>query len=201
MKTCDTKERLLNTAHDLIWTQSYGSVGVEEICRRAGIQKGSFYHFFPSKMDLAVAAIDAKWEEIRPVIDEIFSPDAPPLRRLMDYCEFSCKKQKELKKQFGFIPGCPLVSLGSEQGPRQKKVQEKVRQMLDRHREYFETAIRDAQALGQIPEGDPKARADRLFSHYLGVMTRARITNDITVLRELKEAFLTLLGAREEAAV
>jgi len=53
-KTCETKEKLLQVGFDLIWDSSYGSVSVDDICRRAGINKGSFYHFFPSKADLVV---------------------------------------------------------------------------------------------------------------------------------------------------
>jgi len=43
-----TKQKLLETAMELIWVSSYGSVGVDDICKRAGVSKGSFYHFFPS---------------------------------------------------------------------------------------------------------------------------------------------------------
>ena len=45
----NTKQRLLDTAIELIWEQSYGAVSVDHICERAGAQKGSFYHFFQSK--------------------------------------------------------------------------------------------------------------------------------------------------------
>ena len=53
-KTCETKEKLLQVGFDLIWDSSYGSVSVDDICTRAGIHKGSFYYFFPSKADLVV---------------------------------------------------------------------------------------------------------------------------------------------------
>ena len=46
---------------ELIWEQSYGSVSVDVICERAGARKGSFYHFFPSKSDLAAVAIEDHW--------------------------------------------------------------------------------------------------------------------------------------------
>ena len=55
-RTSDAKEKLLRVAFDLIWEQSYGAVSVDDICERANVKKGSFYYFFPSKSDLAVAA-------------------------------------------------------------------------------------------------------------------------------------------------
>jgi len=41
-----TKDKLLQVAFDLLWDNSYGSVSVGDICERAGVNKGSFYHFF-----------------------------------------------------------------------------------------------------------------------------------------------------------
>ncbi len=60
-KPSDTKEKLLQVAFDLIWNQSYGSVSVDHICERARVNKGSFYHFFASKSDLAVEAYEENW--------------------------------------------------------------------------------------------------------------------------------------------
>jgi TetR/AcrR family transcriptional regulator, transcriptional repressor for nem operon len=71
-KSSDTKEKLLQVAFDLIWNQSYGSVSVDQICERARLNKGSFYHFFPSKSDLAVEAYEEHWREKQPEMDRIF---------------------------------------------------------------------------------------------------------------------------------
>jgi TetR/AcrR family transcriptional repressor of nem operon len=48
-RTSDAKERLIEAMIELIWTGSYGSTSVDQICERAGVKKGSFYHFFESK--------------------------------------------------------------------------------------------------------------------------------------------------------
>ncbi|UCD12029.1 MAG: helix-turn-helix transcriptional regulator [Nitrospinaceae bacterium] len=43
----DAKQRILDSARGLIYSRSYAGVGVQEICKHAGVKKGSFYHFFP----------------------------------------------------------------------------------------------------------------------------------------------------------
>ena len=53
-----SKTKLLETAIDMIWASSYGSVSVDDICAKAGVNKGSFYYAFKSKSDLAVAAFE-----------------------------------------------------------------------------------------------------------------------------------------------
>src|SRR6266852_4586261 len=62
-RTGAAKEKLLAVAFDLIWNNSYGAVSVDQICARARVNKGSFYYYFPSKADLAVAAYEAFWQK------------------------------------------------------------------------------------------------------------------------------------------
>ena len=40
MSVIETRERLLETALELIWQSNYSSVGVNEICKQAGVTKG-----------------------------------------------------------------------------------------------------------------------------------------------------------------
>ena len=47
-RTSDAKERLMAAALDLTWEESYGAITIDDICRRAGVKKGSFYYFFES---------------------------------------------------------------------------------------------------------------------------------------------------------
>ena len=63
----------------LIWESSYGSISVDDICKRAGVNKGSFYYAFKSKSDLAAAAFEDHWNKKRGLMDEIFSSQVPPL--------------------------------------------------------------------------------------------------------------------------
>lgn len=82
----DAKERLMSSAIDLIWEDSYGSVTIDDICKRADVRKGSFYYFFPGKAELAVAAIESMWEsEWKPFLDRNFPVDQEPLERFNRY--------------------------------------------------------------------------------------------------------------------
>ncbi|WP_303983745.1 TetR/AcrR family transcriptional regulator [Dongia mobilis] len=48
--------KLLDAAMRVIRERGYGASSVDEICAAAGVTKGAFFHHFPSKEDLAVAA-------------------------------------------------------------------------------------------------------------------------------------------------
>jgi TetR/AcrR family transcriptional regulator, transcriptional repressor for nem operon len=194
-----TRQRLLETAVELIWNNSYGSVGVDDICKRAKVQKGSFYHFFPSKADLAVAAFDCHWEQMQPAKDRYFAADIAPLDRIEGFCNFIYQAQTQKKKESGKVLGCLFTSTGSELSTQDKKIRLKIKEMSARNCELFEKAIRDAQKLGQVPPCDAAEKAQELYAFLMGVFVQAKIEDNAELFRRLKPAFFRLLGVKEAA--
>src|SRR4051812_41402645 len=113
-RTSDARERLVQATIDLIWTASYGAVGVDAICERAGVKKGSFYHFFTGKDELVVAALDAHRQSRREVFDRIFSSSSPPLDRLATYLHHVFERQTAIREKYGRVLGCFHNSVGTE---------------------------------------------------------------------------------------
>lgn len=54
----ETRARLVESAVRLFLRQGYAASSVEDICREAGVTKGSFFHHFPNKETLAAAAVE-----------------------------------------------------------------------------------------------------------------------------------------------
>jgi TetR/AcrR family transcriptional regulator, transcriptional repressor for nem operon len=85
----DSRTRILNAALYVIRAKGYSAARVEDICESAGLTKGSFFHHFSSKEDLALAAA----EHFSEFAESIFSA-APyhlpedPLDRLLGYVDF-----------------------------------------------------------------------------------------------------------------
>lgn len=52
-----TRDRLLQAALHCFAEQGYDQAGVAEICQRAGVSKGAFYHHFASKQELFLALL------------------------------------------------------------------------------------------------------------------------------------------------
>src|SRR4249920_873235 len=97
-RTSDADERLKDAALALIWEESYGAVTIDDICNRAEVKKGSFYYFFDSKAELAVAALEKMWAtEWKPNLDATFSSSVEPLTRLTNYLSSFYPKQLEAK--------------------------------------------------------------------------------------------------------
>jgi len=191
----ETKQKLLETALDLIWEHSYGSVSVDDICKRAGILKGSFYHFFHSKSDLAVATLESYWDHFRrPQLDQIFSPQVPPMERLKKYGEQVYQNQKVRFDKSGRVCGCPINSLGSELSSQDEKIRLKSQEISDRVRTYFESALRDAKREGSWQGKDIAGKALELYSLITGTLLQARIHNNLDMIKGVKPAMMRLLG-------
>jgi TetR/AcrR family transcriptional repressor of nem operon len=203
-RVSDARQRLMEAVKELIWTGSYGSTTIDQICDKAGVKKGSFYYFFESKVELAVVAIEEDWKQRRPELDAIFSPTLPPLERLRKYCEFGYRFQSEICKKYGCVLGCPLFSVGAEVSTQEDhRLQQKIQEILEYKRRYLETAIRDAHAAGLANAPDPVTKSRILFAYYQGLQTQARIQNSLEVLKDAMPGTLDLLGVknREEVAV
>jgi TetR/AcrR family transcriptional regulator, transcriptional repressor for nem operon len=85
----ESKTRLLNAALHVIRAKGYSATRIEDICDAAHLTKGSFFHHFKSKEELALAAAD-HWCAVS---GSLFAsapyrtlPD--PLDRLLAYVDF-----------------------------------------------------------------------------------------------------------------
>jgi len=201
-RVSDAKPRLLQATLDLVWTRSYGAVTVDDICEAAGVKKGSFYYFFKSKDELVAAALDRKWEEIRPEFDSIFSASRPALERLRLAFEHIYLRQKELRAKHGCVLGCPFSSVGSEVIAADKTLRASVQRMIQGKQRYIESALRDLQAEGLLGEGqDPSVLARQVYAYIEGVLAQARIGDDLETLKGAFTGAVRLLGIRPPAAV
>src|SRR3954463_10625682 len=106
-----TRDRLVRTAARLFLARSYAGVGVNEICAEAHVQKGSFYHFFPSKSDLAIAVIDHHAAAMWALLETHERAARGPLNKLRATAAVVDVVQHGLVKAFGRVVGCPLGNL------------------------------------------------------------------------------------------
>jgi len=197
-RTSDSRQRLMDAAHALIWGYSYGAVTIEAICDRARVKKGSFYYFFDSKADLAVAAINAWWEERRALMGVIFAPEVPPLERISRYLAFVVERQLQVHQETGQVLGCPLFTLGSEISTQDERLRSLVQEILLTGARLFEAAIREAQLAGEIDKTNVSLKARQLWGFYEGTLTRSRIENNPELLHNLVSDALELVGARTQ---
>jgi TetR/AcrR family transcriptional repressor of nem operon len=84
----ESKTRLLDAALRVIRAKGYSATRVEDVCEAAGLTKGSFFHHFDSKEELALAAVDYWSEGTSAVFDAApYHARAGALERLLAYVD------------------------------------------------------------------------------------------------------------------
>lgn len=190
-----TRHRLLEAAHALIWANSYAQTSVDEICRKAGVQKGSFYHFFPTKADLSAAALEEHWEEVQPKLEEIFTSNKTAPAQLRALCSAILMEQQEAVADTGTVCGCPYANVAAELSTSNETLRALTTQMSERFSGYFERLLKNAVAEGLLPMCGIRQRAEEMHIYVMGAMFHARITNQLDSLgKPLENALLRISG-------
>jgi AcrR family transcriptional regulator len=56
-----TRDEIIRTAHELFYQQGFHAVGIDQIIKKVGVTKSTFYNHFESKDDLVLAVL--KWRD------------------------------------------------------------------------------------------------------------------------------------------
>ena len=197
-RVTDTRDKLLDAALQLVWEEGVGSASVDDICEKAEVRKGSFYHFFKSKGDLIIAALEAHFEGARVEFDRLFSPSVAPVERLRGFFEYMLSRQEMKRQQVGRVLGCPYMSAGVSCSSEEQIIREKVETIFAVYRKYFETALRDGKADGSIPVKDVPVTVETIFQFIEGTMSAARIQNSMKPIEHMGRAAFQMLGLEWE---
>lgn len=184
------RERLLESARGLIHSSNYGSASVDDLCAAAQVNKGSFYYFFPSKRDLALAVLDSQWERARTnMLEPAFADDVGPLERFDRFFERVAEHHNR-----PVVLGCPFGNLAVELGTLDEPIRERVRDILERYRAYFKSAIEEAIQVEAIRPVDAELTSQALVAYLQGALLLAKTHNDAQIIQYLGRHARTILG-------
>lgn len=193
-RSSNARQKLLDAAFQLIRDNSYGSVGVDQICARAEVNKGSFYHFFKSKAELVGEAYEEHWQSQQPELDKLFSREIAPMERITKWCDWIYRCQKREGGQNGHVCGCPFSGLGVEMSLQDETIRNSIEQCVAGTIKRLESTITEAMREGSLPPGNPANTARHVYSLVSGALIQAKITNSLEGLKELSTPVMRLLG-------
>ena len=193
-RTSDARERIVRSAARLFVERSYHAVGVDELCAAADVRKGSFYHHFASKSEVAKAVIDLHAHGFAERLDS--DPDDSPAEKLHAVPEAIGRIQTGLESQFGRVVGCPFGNLAAELSTTDEDVRAHLALRLAQMEAGLAEVCREAVEQGVLRDGtDPDQLAHALFAQYQGTILLAKLNRSSAdviapALHELIDGYL-----------
>jgi TetR/AcrR family transcriptional repressor of nem operon len=195
-RTSDARERILAAGAELFGQRSYASIGVAEICKAAGVPKGSFYYFFPSKQSLALAVVDEHWVWQRGQWVDILTAEAPIVERLKRLFIATAEMQTDALEGTGAVVGCLFGNLALEVSTQDDPVRARLQEVFEEQIDLVEVAVLEAVAAGELTAANPRVVAKSVVAQIEGMVLFAKLFNDPAQLDELWENSMRLLGLR-----
>jgi TetR/AcrR family transcriptional repressor of nem operon len=196
----DARDRLLDAGARLFGRRAYGTIGVAEICAEAGVPKGSFYYFFPSKQALALAVVDRHWERQRAEWQRVLTAGEPIADRLRALVASTIAVQRVAVSDSGSVAGCLLGNLALELSAQDDPVRARLREIFDEQVELVETAIRTAPDGPGPTAASPHEAAKSIVAQIEGMVLFAKLFDDPGQLDQLWQNGMRLLGLGGAAA-
>jgi TetR/AcrR family transcriptional repressor of nem operon len=172
-----TRTRLLLATIDLVRANGYAATRVEDVCSAAGVTKGSFFHHFESKEDLALAAA-AEWNQRAANLfaSAPYSLHSDSLDRLLGYVKY--RRQMIAGDSWEYT--CYAGTTIQETHETNPALRDACAQSITTHVAMLEWMI--AQALADYPV--PKLKPTTLAQHMQAVIQGAFVMAKATQKRQ-----------------
>jgi TetR/AcrR family transcriptional regulator, transcriptional repressor for nem operon len=195
-KILHTRERLIDSARYLFWERGFAGTSMTDLLGHAGVNSGSFYHFFESKEALLRAVLEGYLQALRPmVVDPAFSETDEPVERI--FAILAGYRGRILQSDCKY--GCPLGRLALEIDPENRPAHK----LIAENFQGWIEAVREC--VDQMQDRLPKdTDRDALATYVLAVMeggvmlsrSYGSVEPFDRAVKQLRQHFALLLAAK-----
>lgn len=196
MKRTHNKDDIIQVGLDLVLSRGFNATGVEAILKQANIPKGSFYNFFSSKEEFALAIIDKFVADRVEVFSPIFSDQSlPPLERV----KRSFETLIETFEGAECSKGCLLGNLGQEMADQFANVRQRLEHSLQEWIKAVSRLLLQAQKEHAIStDMNTEMLAENLISSFQGALLYSKVKKSPEPLKNFIHLYFDVfLGRRE----
>lgn len=176
----------------MISLQGFHATGIDQVLKKAGVPKGSFYHYFQSKEDFGMAIIDQFALTYQETLESfLLNPDVPPLQRIRNYM---VDGQKWFIKN-NHERGCLIGNLSQELADSHPRFRVRLEEVFASWREILAQCLREAQERGDLPKKPGyEVVAEFVLSGWEGSLLRAKVAKSHQPIEDFIEVlFATTL--------
>lgn len=189
-----TRDRLVREGLKSLILHGFDGIGLNAILHAARVPKGSFYYYFKSKEDFALAVMDAYERNSEERLNGILKDTArSPLQRLRDYFE-AIGRDHLAEAPLG---GCLFGVLSQTAAARSSEFRARVAQVFATWEAELAEVLEEAKSVGEVDAGlDAKEAAAFLIDCHEGTLVRMKVDNDRNSFRRFQRLALDPLGIK-----
>lgn len=189
----ESRERILRADSELFLGSSIHVVGIAEICSRADVNKGTFYHYFPSKIALLLELIERSTRELVLLYSNIARGTQPPAAKMRAIFKIPEMRNAAWKDIHGSTSGCFISNTILELAATEPAIRDKTRWAVDQLIAGLEPIVADI-LLGEGDTGaDVRRKAEAVFGLMQGAQIFAKVRNDPSLFAEYGERSIELV--------
>ena len=183
----DTRNALVWCGTELLTERGFQITGIDEVLKRVGVPKGSFYHYFKSKDHFGHAVIDNYEAYYAKKMDRIFGDSSQsPLQRLVS---FTVNAKNGMVK-FDFKRGCLIGNLGQERAALDTQFRERLEGVLVSWEKRVAECLSEAIDIGELaPEQDPQALSRFFWVGWEGAILRSKLMRSLEPIDQFTSIF------------
>jgi len=182
MTKSTAKQKIVAAALDRMLAQGYTATTVDQICETAGVSKGSFYHFFKTKEDIALAALDKFYVDgMAHLMSGEYVTYEDPIERALGLIDFTAAVAPGHWRR-----GCLLACFANEMSNTDTRLREQVAKLFRDTEKSVATVLAPlAEQTGQTPED----LARQYTAVVQGAIVLSRAYGDPDLIRESVQKF------------
>ncbi|GAB1424977.1 MAG: TetR/AcrR family transcriptional regulator [Thauera sp.] len=169
----ETRELLLRAGLEVLTEKGFSSTGIDEILKRVGVPKGSFYHYFDSKEAFGAALIERYARYFAYKLERHFGDSSKqPLARLWAFVEDA----RTGMARHEFRRGCLIGNLGQEMAALPESYRASLIAVFHDWESRLARCLEAAQHRGEIPAAvDCEQAAAFFWIGWEGAVLRAKL--------------------------
>ena len=145
----ERKQQLVDAAMTLFAERGYAATRISDICAQAGVAKGLFYWYFPTKLDLFTELVRTMRHSLRRAQADAMEPDADAVERIRQGTEASVRFMAEHATYFALV----------DVERADPAIADALRTGSEVYLDDVTALVREAQAAGSVPDADPRLLA------------------------------------------
>ena len=182
-----TRQKLIDATFEEIYSHGYQGAALTDILKKAGVHKGSMYHYFSSKKEMALIAIQEK------VSQKNLEKYIKILELKSGHLEALIKSVKDTTQR-DFKRGCPIANIVQEMSNIDEDFNITMKSIYNEFRKYIRDILKKAIETKEMKKCDTKKMALFIISTLEGAILSAKASSnaqDYADVVEILEEYLS----------